>query len=522
MSNRRTNPLDELEARLARPLKVALFGHRDVGKTTLLAMFYRQASTGQVPGFRPGGGQRGERRISGREDRPDRIRSAAGRLARRDRAEAPPLSRPRQVRPDRQGLPGRARHPRLGGADPRVLRRLRRRAPLSRPRGPDRAGRAAAAAAGGRNLLERCIESSADARDRPARGAPADEVRPGHRPVLERPSMPVPNGDGRRRPGAGHPGGAGRAAGRRPLRDDPARTGGTRAGRRDLRGQLVRDGGGGNRPPSELRPIGLEGPLSWLADQLEAPDRAADDRDVGARPRRPLPAGSGGSGYERRYPNSDRSYAFRARLTAKAAPTTGAMRTLAGFAGWPPAGLAGYDALGFREALAFEGSEPRRAAGRGAVGRPARVAPVAGTILPAKEGTPRSREAEWRVKAAGSPGRRRDRAGRPPSRLTPSRTSHRGSRPRSRGRARQEQVRHDPRWREVEGEAARCRQTGPRRCWPPSAASSASSRNRPGAPRPWRWSRRSGRGWTAAGSTRSGGSSRTSPAPSAAGRPLPT
>src|SRR6516225_4505593 len=52
MSNRRINPLDELEARLARPLKVALFGHRNVGKTTLLAMFYRQASSGQVPGLR--------------------------------------------------------------------------------------------------------------------------------------------------------------------------------------------------------------------------------------------------------------------------------------------------------------------------------------------------------------------------------------------------------------------------------------------------------------------------------------
>ena len=52
MNNRRTNPLDDLEARLARPLKVALFGHRNVGKTTLLAMFYRQASSGQVPGLR--------------------------------------------------------------------------------------------------------------------------------------------------------------------------------------------------------------------------------------------------------------------------------------------------------------------------------------------------------------------------------------------------------------------------------------------------------------------------------------
>ena len=52
MSNRRANPMDDLEARLARPLKVALFGHRNVGKTTLLAIFYRQASSGQVPGLR--------------------------------------------------------------------------------------------------------------------------------------------------------------------------------------------------------------------------------------------------------------------------------------------------------------------------------------------------------------------------------------------------------------------------------------------------------------------------------------
>ena len=58
MSNRRTNPMDELEARLSRPLKVALFGHRNVGKTTLLAMFYRQASSGQVPGLAAGGGRR--------------------------------------------------------------------------------------------------------------------------------------------------------------------------------------------------------------------------------------------------------------------------------------------------------------------------------------------------------------------------------------------------------------------------------------------------------------------------------
>ncbi len=44
--------LDALEARLTGPKRIALFGHRNVGKTTLLAMFYRQASSGRVPGLR--------------------------------------------------------------------------------------------------------------------------------------------------------------------------------------------------------------------------------------------------------------------------------------------------------------------------------------------------------------------------------------------------------------------------------------------------------------------------------------
>src|ERR1700727_3993963 len=51
-NNRRTHRMSALEARLAGAKRIALFGHRDVGKTTLLAMFYRQASTGQVPGVR--------------------------------------------------------------------------------------------------------------------------------------------------------------------------------------------------------------------------------------------------------------------------------------------------------------------------------------------------------------------------------------------------------------------------------------------------------------------------------------
>ena len=70
--------------------------------------------------------------------------------------------------------------------------------------------------------------------------------------------------------------GVGRAGGRRPLRDDAARAGGstppTAPSSRSARSARGREG---NRPPSELRPMGLEGPLGWLAEQLEARDRAA-------------------------------------------------------------------------------------------------------------------------------------------------------------------------------------------------------------------------------------------------------
>ena len=44
--------LDALVRRVTGAKKIALFGHRAVGKTTLLAMFYREASSGRVPGVR--------------------------------------------------------------------------------------------------------------------------------------------------------------------------------------------------------------------------------------------------------------------------------------------------------------------------------------------------------------------------------------------------------------------------------------------------------------------------------------
>jgi hypothetical protein len=73
-------------------------------------------------------------------------------------------------------------------------------------------------------------------------------------------------------------------------------------------------GSDGNRPPSEIRPLGLEGPLGWVAEQLEARDRAQMEwlwdlaPDDLPRLQRCLAA------YEKRYPRSNRTYEFRDRL----------------------------------------------------------------------------------------------------------------------------------------------------------------------------------------------------------------
>ena len=170
--------LDALERRLTSPKKIALFGHRAVGKTTLLAMFYRQAADRAGPRAsawrrRTRGAPNTWPRRSPRSNRASRPR---GRWP-RPSWQAPALSRPGPVRPDRQGLPGRACHPGDRRADPGVLRRLRRRPPLPRPR-PRSPGRPTgrASAAGGRappGTLHRTIRRR---HRRSARGAARHQV----------------------------------------------------------------------------------------------------------------------------------------------------------------------------------------------------------------------------------------------------------------------------------------------------------------------------------------------------------
>ena len=115
-------------------------------------------------------------------------------------------------------------------------------------------------------------------------------------------------------------------------------------------------GASGNRPPAELRPLGLEGPLGWVAQQLEARDRADMNRLWELAPAT-CPGSSGASSaYERRYPRSNRSYEFRGRikkLVRKRRCGAGLMRGVA--AGLLAlAVLAGSDLLAFYRASSFE------------------------------------------------------------------------------------------------------------------------------------------------------------------------
>ena len=85
------------------------------------------------------------------------------------------------------------------------------------------------------NLLERYIERSDDAEHGPAGRAAPDQVRPRAR---ERPRRPTGRGSATGSPSRS----IRRATGRRAVRDDAACPGGACAGRGDLRGELVRAG----------------------------------------------------------------------------------------------------------------------------------------------------------------------------------------------------------------------------------------------------------------------------------------
>ncbi len=447
MSNRRTNPLDDLEARLAHPLKVALFGHRNVGKTTLLAMFYRQASSGQVPGLRLAAADpRTAEYLAEKIAQIESGQPMAGSLAETElnlRLYHGPARFDLIVK-DYQG-----EHVTLGSDEPihaffdgcdAVFLCLD-------PDGPSDPVERRRRQQEVENLLERYIERSVDARadrpvallltkfDRVMEREPANSETEGDPEVPESLVERIVDqhyGMTRHALAAHAP--------------DGAIFGVSSFG----------PGAEGNRPPSVLRPIGLEGPLSWLAEQLESRDRAAMVAAWERGPRDPGRLGRVVAAYERRYPRSNRSYEFRDRLTAMVRRRRrGRLLRLAGGIVLLAGSAAGYDALGFRQATAFEQS-PEAAAP--AIARRwsdlLEWHPSLGIFWPKLERQARVKKAEWQVKAAGVQVANGTAAPDLPKRLDTLKDQSPRLAPAIREvEQAQERARHDRRWKEVEGEA---------------------------------------------------------------------
>ncbi|MBV8486951.1 MAG: hypothetical protein JO161_01610, partial [Planctomycetaceae bacterium] len=355
MPNSQTTRLDALEARLTGPKRIALFGHRNVGKTTLLAMFYRQAASGQVPGVRLAAADAPSAEyLASKIAQIESGEPMAGTLAETELAlrlyHGP--ARFELIVRDYQG-----EHVTLGSDEPIqeffagcdavffCLDPEGSTDPVQRRRRQQEV----------ENLLERYIERSDDlSTDRPVALllTKFDRVLAGH--VAEAAGQdeaasanvePPPSLSGpfiehlvdRQYGMTGH-------ALRQHAPDSAI-----------FAVSSFGPGSTSNRPPAILQPLGLEGPLGWLAEQLEARDRAQMEwlwelapADL-PRLRRCVTA------YERRYPRSNRTYEFRARLKAlEWKKKWGRAAKLVGVAAVTAAVLAGYDFLGFHCAELYE------------------------------------------------------------------------------------------------------------------------------------------------------------------------
>jgi outer membrane protein assembly factor BamD (BamD/ComL family)/GTPase SAR1 family protein len=348
---RRKTHLDELERRLTGPKRVALFGHRAVGKTTLLAMFYRQASTGRAPGVRLAAVD------------PRSADYLADKIARIEAGEPPPgtlaetelqlrlyheNARLDLIVKDYQG-----EHVALGSDEPiqrffadcdAVLLCLD---PEGDARPADRLRRQQEI----ENLLERYIDQSDGTRSK----RPVALLITKYDRVLARMGLT---------PSAGDEGDW------RVERLVESLYGMTRhalechAPQSEMfavssYGKNARDG----KPPADLNPLGLDAPLIWLARELESCDAELLDwiwdlaPDESARLSRCVEA------FVKRYPRSVRSEGFVRRLDALKRKRNFRRAAVALFAiAASVAALAGYDYHGYRRALEIESSDERSAA----------------------------------------------------------------------------------------------------------------------------------------------------------------
>src|SRR5437588_7785727 len=330
MAKSRTTPLDDLEERLTGAKRIALFGHRDVGKTTLLAMFYREASSGQVAGLRLAAGD------------PASAEYLAEKVAQIESGE-PPAGTLAETELRLRLYHGPARfdlivkdyqgeHVTLGSDEPiqaffadcdAVLLCLD---PEGSPTPAERRRRRPGVEA----LLERYIEKSADG----TAGRPVALLLTKFDQVLAR--SHGPDDEDVERFVARHYGMTRHALAQHAPRGAIFAV--------SSYGRGAKNG----RPPAELHPLGLERPLGWLADQLEESDReqlewlwdlAPDDLPRLARCV---------AAYERRYPRSTHAIDFRRRLNRlRVKHLRRAGVRLVAAAAVIAAGLALYDAWGF-------------------------------------------------------------------------------------------------------------------------------------------------------------------------------
>ncbi|MDB5351380.1 MAG: hypothetical protein JWN86_2627, partial [Planctomycetota bacterium] len=317
--------------------KIALFGHRAVGKTTLLAMFYREASAGRVPGLRMAAiGPSTAEYLAAKIGQIEAGEPLAGTLAETElklRLYHGPARFDLIVK-DYQG-----EHVTLGTEAPiqeffadcdAVFLCLD---PETSDRPDERRKRQQEVD----DLLERYIERSDDT----TAGRPVALLVTKYDRVLDR-GGPSPdqvetfidqNYGMTRHALAGHA-------------PHSAMFAVSSYGR-----GVGRDG----RPPAELHPMGLEGPLGWLAEQLEVGDREQIEWLWDLAPEDLRRLGKCVKVYERRYPRSNHAITFRRKLAAlrRKKRLKGFVR-LAACAAILAGGLAAYDAWGFRGALAFE------------------------------------------------------------------------------------------------------------------------------------------------------------------------
>ena len=362
MANHRKTHLDAVESRLTGPKRIALFGHRNVGKTTLLAIFYRQASSGFVPGVRLAAAD-----PATAEYLADKIiqiesgESLAGTLA---ETELRLRLYHGQARFDLIVKDYQGEHVTLGSDEPiqqffadcdAVFLCLD---PEGSSQPADRRRRQKEV----ENLLEKYIDKSADGMtDRPIALllTKFDRVMAQSGGSLENVEKLV-----------------------------DARYGMTRhaLSRHAKRGAIFAVSAYGRgaidgRPPVELHPIGLEGPLAWLAEQLEAIDRDALEWLWDLAPNDIPRLARGVAAYERRYPNTERAIEFRKRLSGAkrrrarrvlVKATLGLGLIAGALAGLRRLGLPGGDRV-------RAGSRPGR--GRAPLVGPARLAPDPAALL---------------------------------------------------------------------------------------------------------------------------------------------